>query len=298
MRAFQWILSTLLLLWLGAEPALAQWGGGGPGGGGRGMGGGGRRRFRPGVDAVERGNVPTWPMESRYTHDVFTFTRIKYASTGWERSSYAWFTDYPGADLNLSFRLQQLTALHVNPDPMLLELTDPRLANYPWIIISGAGNMVLTDAEAATLGSYLKNGGFMMVDDFWGQAEWDGVMRNLRKALPGCVAVDLPRSHPIFHCVCDLPDTLSLQTPNIHWAIRNKNTGITWEDDHVGGNTRDPHFRAINDDKGRMMVFLSHNSDNGDGWEEESTDAWFFRTFSEKKNYPLAINIIYYAMTH
>jgi hypothetical protein len=43
---------------------------------------------------------------------------------------------------------------------------------------------------------------------------------------------------------------------------------------------------------------ICHNTDNGDGWEEETSDPWFFSTFSEKRNYPLAINIIFYAMTH
>jgi hypothetical protein len=46
------------------------------------------------------------------------------------------------------------------------------------------------------------------------------------------------------------------------------------------------------------MVMLCHNTDNGDGWEEESSDPWFFREFSEKKNYPLGFNILFYAMTH
>lgn len=299
MRRWFSYFAGLALLGSVADTALAQWDGGPRGPGGRGFGGrGGRPRVRSSTDPVERGNVPSWPMDSRFPYDVFTFVRIKYPSTGWERSSYAWFTDWPGADLNLSFRLQQLTAIRVNPDPLVLELSDPRLVNYPWCIMSGPGNMVLTDGEAERLGSYLRNGGFLMVDDFWGQAEWDGVMSNLNRALPGCEVVDLPRTHPIFHCVCDIPDSLSLQTPNIGWASRNRNTGITWEDDHVGGNTRDPHFRAIHDAKGRIMVFLCHNTDNGDGWEEESSDPWFFSEFSEKKNYPLGINVVYYAMTH
>jgi hypothetical protein len=295
-RAYLRFFFLVLIAALAVSEAIAQGGGRGFSGGGGGRGG--RTRFRPGTDTIDRGAVPTWPMDSRFAYDHFTFTRIKYASTGWERSSYAWFTDFPGADLNLSFRLQQLTAIRVNPDPLVLELSDSRLSNYPWCIMSGPGNMVLTDGEAARLGAYLRNGGFLMVDDFWGQAEWDGVMRNINRALPGCEVVDLLRSHAIFHCVCDIPDSLNLQTPNIGWASRNRNTGITWEDDHVGGNTRDPHFRAIHDDKGRMMVFLCHNTDNGDGWEEESTDPWFFSTYSEKKNYPLAINVIYYVMTH
>jgi hypothetical protein len=258
----------------------------------------GRRRPSYGAGPVDRGNVPTWSVNPHFLNDVFTFVRLKYTSAGAERSSYAWWTDYPDADLNLSFRLQQLTALKVNPEPKALEITDPALLRYPWVFMSGAGHIILGDDEAAILRRYLLGGGFMMVDDFWGQAEWDGFYRAIKQVFPEREPVDLARSHPMFHAVFDLQDDLSLQTPNIMFAMRNRDTGITWEDDHEGGDTRDIHFRAIFDDKGRMMVLICHNTDNGDGWEEEGSDPWFFSTFSEKKNYPLAINIIVYAMTH
>lgn len=260
---------------------------------------GGRRGPRSfGGGPVDRGGVPTWPVDEHFTQDVFTFARIKYTSSRRESTSYAWWTDYADADLNLSFRLQQLTAIKVSPEPKVVELTDPHLTDYPWVFMSGAGNIILTDAEVKALRSYLLNGGFLMVDDFWGQAEWDGVYNALKQALPEREPEDIPRSHPIFHCVYDIPDDRSLQTPNIRAATASRETGITWEDNHEGGNTRDPHFRGIFDDRRRLMVMLCHNTDNGDGWEEEGSDSWFFHTFSENKNYPLAINIVFYAMTH
>jgi hypothetical protein len=58
------------------------------------------------------------------------------------------------------------------------------------------------------------------------------------------------------------------------------------------------HVRAILDDKGRIMVIATHNTDNGDSWEREGEDDWFFHEFSEKRGYPLGINIIFYLMTH
>ena len=257
-----------------------------------------RRPRRPPSAAPDRGTVPVWTARPGFANDVFTFARIKYNSTGWERSSYAWWTDYPDADFNLSYRLQELTALKVSPDPVVVEITNPALFRYPWVFMSGAGNIILDETEAVTLRRYLLNGGFMMVDDFWGAAEWDGFYRAIKQVFPNREPVDLPRSHPIFHCIFDLPDDFSLQTPNMPFAMRHRGTGITWEDDHEGGDTHDLHFRAIFDDAGRMMVMICHNTDNGDGWEEEGSDPWFFSTFSEKKNYPLAINIIFYAMTH
>jgi len=261
----------------------------------RGGGGGGGPWRRPptGDGPIDRGNVPVWPIDKDFTGDVFTFARIRYRSS-WERQSLAWYTDYPDADLNLSFRLQQFTSLKVNPNPRLLEFTDPELFDYPWVFMSGVGNMVIDDEEAAALRKYLLNGGFLMVDDFWGEREWESFYTAIKRVFPDREPEDVPRNHQIFHCLFDIPDTRPLQTPNIRFAIANKNTGVTWEQPDA----KEVHFRAIYDDKRRMMAFICHNTDNGDGWEEEGTDPWFFHTFSENKNYPLAFNIVYYAMTH
>ena len=87
------------------------------------------------------------------------------------------------------------------------------------------------------------------------------------------------------------------QVPNIRTGEMSQYTGVTWEDNH-DGDTRTVHHRAIFDEKGRMMVIATHNTDNGDGWEREGESDFFFRNFSEKISYPLGINIIYYAMTH
>ena len=75
---------------------------------------------------------------------------------------------------------------------------------------------------------------------------------------------------------------------------RYRGTGITWEREDA----KVPHYRAIFDDKRRIMVMICHNTDNGDGWEREGEDEWYFREFSEKKAYPVGINIVFYAMTH
>lgn len=284
MKYRQRVLWLMLILMVLATTAIAQFRG--------------RRRIPTGVGPVERGGVPRWNVEEKFSRDLFTFARLKYRSNRPERTSFAWWTDHPDADLNLSFRLQQITSLKVNPEPKVVEITDPELFRYPWTIMSGVGNIVLDDDEARSLRRYLLAGGFLMVDDFWGQAEWDGFYRAIKKVFPNREPVDVPRTHAIFHCLMDIPNDRSLQTPNINAAIASRETGITWEDNHAGGNTREIHFRAIFDDHDRMMVFMCHNTDNGDGWEEEGSDPWFFSTFSENKNFPLGINIIVYAMTH
>ena len=65
-----------------------------------------------------------------------------------------------------------------------------------------------------------------------------------------------------------------------------------------GSDISTPYYKAIHDDQGRIMVFICHNTDLGDGWEREGEDAWYFHEFSEKKAYPLGINIVTYALTH
>jgi hypothetical protein len=64
------------------------------------------------------------------------------------------------------------------------------------------------------------------------------------------------------------------------------------------GDTRTVHYKGITDDKGRLMAIICHNTDLGDGWEREGEDEAYFREMSEKKAYPMGINIVTYAMTH
>ena len=100
--------------------------------------------------------------------------------------------------------------------------------------------------------------------------------------------------HPIFHCVFDLKE--KPQVPGAPEGIQSEFTGITYE--RHGPGCEQVHYRAILDDKGRIMVMLCHNTDLGDGWEREGESEYYFREFSEKKAYPLGINIVVYAMTH
>ncbi len=249
----------------------------------------GRYRSFEGADGrVDRQGVPDWKVDERFRSDVFTFVRIKYESYG----RWGWPTDYPDADLNFSFRLQQLTSMHVDPDGIVLELTDPRLFDYPFIYLIEPGHISLSAAEKEALRTYLLNGGFLMVDDFWGEDEWNNFYSEFRQVFPDREPVELPATHEIFHCVYDLKE--KPQIPAIGWAQQGAAQGITWE----RWDAQEVHYRAVFDDHGRMMAMICHNTDLGDGWEREGEDPWYFREFSEKKAYPLGINIIFYAMTH
>lgn len=246
----------------------------------------GRWRREAPSEIVDRNGVPEWKNSEQFKHDVFTFVRVRYNSYGGR--GFKWQTDYPDADLNFSYRLHELTALEVDPNGKILELTDPQLFDYPFIYIIEPGDMWLEEAEVAALRKYLLNGGFLMVDDFWGEAEWEGFYRNLKRAFPEKEVVELPLEHEIFHIVYDLKK--KPQVPSIHaWM-----SGYTAE----RFDAQEPHYRGLFDDKGRMMAIICHNTDLGDGWEREGESPEYFREMSEKWSYPLGINIVTYAMTH
>lgn len=261
-----------------------------------------RRRISPDVRTARdvgqhSEDTPRWTNPAGFEKDVFTFVRIRYGTGGrgydW-RGGRRWTTDFPDADLNISFRLQQMTSMKVDPDPRVLELTDPELFRHPFIYIVEPGDLLFRDEEVPILRRYLLNGGFLMIDDFWGEDEWDNIHRELKRVFPDRDAVELPRTHPIFHCVFDIPNDLNLQIPNVMLGTMSQYHGVTWEREDA----QEAKFRAFFDDKGRICVMICHNTDNGDGWEREGENEYFFREFSEKKAYPLGINIIFYAMTH
>ncbi len=245
-----------------------------------------QRQYRP-----DRRGVPDWKIDKDFSQDVFTFVRIAYSSwSGWDK----WQTDYPDAELNFSYRLQQLTSIHTDPDGRIMRLTDPDLFRYPFIYIIEPGQLVFSDDEVVALRKYLLAGGFLMVDDFWGQREWDNFHHEIRRVFPDRDPEPIPLEHPIFHCVYDLKERP--QIPAI--GIARPGPGgqiITWERGH---DTREVHYKGLYDDNGRMMAIICHNTDLGDGWEREGEDQWYFKEFSEKKAYPLGINIVFYAMTH
>jgi len=255
-----------------------------------------------------RRSVPDWESDKEFFYDVFTFARIRYSS-GYGESRYrggygrgygrgfsggSWATDYPDSDLNFSFRLHQLTSMEVNPDGVVLELTDPKLFNYPFIYIVEPGRLVFSEEEVKNLRRYLLNGGFLMVDDFWGEDEWLNFYYEIKRVFPDREPIELGSGHPIFHAVFELKE--KPQIPSINAAWEGRPYGRTWEP--RPSDTSQPHYKAIYDDKGRIMAIICHNTDLGDGWEREGEDEWYFREFSEKIAYPLGINIVFYAMTH
>jgi hypothetical protein len=248
-----------------------------------------------GVMPEDRNGVPRWNIDPKFKRDVFTFVRVRYDSYGRRyrrRGGGDWSTDFPDSDLNFSLRLQELTSLQVNPDPLILELTDPKIFEYPFLYMIEPGRLYFHEPEIVALRKYLLNGGFLMVDDFWGENEWQNFRTQILQVFPNREPQEVPLSHEIFHCVYDLQE--KPQVPSIHGPWQD---GYTWEW-RPESDTSIPYYKAIYDDNGRMMVFICHNTDLGDGWEREGENKEYFQEFSVKKSYPMGINIVVYAMTH
>ena len=245
-------------------------------------------QFR-GRRTVDRSEFPTWEIDRDFEHDTFTFARIRFNG-----GRGSWSNDYPDCDINFSLRLQQLTSMKVNPDNVVLELTDPELFDYPFIFMSNVQDISLSSGEKQALREYLQNGGFLMADDFWTPKAWRHVKGVMEDVLPKTKPRELTLDHEIFHLVYDFP-----AIPRV-LSIKAWQRGLDYEDWHGSyeGQGTAPHFQGYFDESGRLMALFCHNSDVGDGWEREGENKEYFHNFSVKVSYPLGINIVTYAMTH
>src|SRR5688572_14471537 len=116
----------------------------------------------------------------------FNFCRImsSYSNMG---DGGGWLVDYPRADVNLSIRLAELTKTRISlaasgePNHVVVRLTDPELYQCPFIMMTEVGQAYFAPEDAARLGDYLKKGGFLWADDFWGNYAWDHFAAELSK---------------------------------------------------------------------------------------------------------------------
>jgi len=231
-----------------------------------------------------------------FKEDVFTFARLKFTPDRRGRfgGGRVWEDDAPEADLNLIYRLFQVSSLKVRPGFNVVDITTKELANYPFVYLAAAGRLLLTDEEAAALRHHLLNGGFLMADDFWGDDQWQHFYEQMKQVFPDREPVELTLDHPIFHTVFDFKK--EPQTPSVGAFLRFRlsyDPGWPYEQ-----RNHDPHYYAIYDDKQRMMVLICHNNHYGDGWEHETEDESYFDQFSEPMAYSMFVNILVYAMAH
>ena len=243
---------------------------------------------------------PRFPTATTFD-GAFHFCRVMFTSD--RREKQGWSTDYPGADLNFSVRLAELTKVRVTmareggepfPDAVVVRLTDDALFQCPFVFMEDAGTARFSEVEAGRLRDYLLKGGFLLVSDYHGEWAREQFDEEMRKVLPAGQSqhVDLnPPGHPMWHTmfpVTRLPQMASIMT----WRRSGGGTIERWNDEGAP-----PDARGIADAKGRVMVAMVHNTDLPDPWEREGEDKDYFFRFSPEA-YAVGIDILLYAMTH
>jgi hypothetical protein len=264
------------------------------------------------VGAVLVGSLGAWQREFReypgYEYSDFAlpddykvpaewvFARLMYPSAptarfvrgdrrNWAQGHTRWTQDYPRADRHFLTALRRLSRVDARSVEQPVNLDDEDdVYNWPMLYAVRPGEWELTDKQAAKMRDYIARGGFFWCDDFWGTFEWDVFMQSMGRAIPGRTPVDIPNEDAIFHTLYDLNDRFRVPGS---WGLY----GSGYQND---GSV--PYWRAIYDDKNRIIAAITPNSDLGDAWE-----------FADDPRYPeryshLAINIginyVVYALTH
>ena len=209
----------------------------------------------------------------------FAFTRIRYGARIGRGFGGGWEHDYPTADKNFAAILDYITNMRVHLDGSnILDLDDPRIFENPVIYMSEPGNWTTDDAEAAHLRAYLLKGGFIIFDDFDGDAEWQNLVTQMKRALPDHHFIRLNVTHPIFQSFFGLK-TLNIPHPML--------PGI------------EPVFLGLfetNDPSSRMMAIANWNNDIGDYWEWSAEGLYGDAPTNDA--YRLGVNYLVYEMTH
>ena len=229
----------------------------------------------------------------------YYWSRLRYTSRAGRFGSYggdyggyrygfgggSWSTDYPKADRQMLLALRRLTRVETRSTEQVVDLDSDDIFDYPWIYAVQVQNWTFSDAQAKRLREYLLKGGFLMVDDFHGTDDWERFMEGMRIVFPDRAVEDLDNKDEIFHVLYDLDDRF--QVPGEQYV----NTGRTYEKDGYVAK-----WRAIRDDKCRIVVAICHNMHLGDAWEWADSPEYPERFASMA--FRVALNYIIYGMTH
>jgi hypothetical protein len=242
-----------------------------------------QRRGR-GFFSRDDGYAPLPPDSTEKTE--FVYARLRYPSAG-RRGGFggSWTTDYPKSDRQFVQGVRRLTRIHVRSVEQVVDLDSDDIFNYPFVYAVEVGQWALSDAQVKKLREFLLRGGFLMVDDFHGTWEWEVFMLSMARVFPDRTVVDIENKDAIFHVLYDLDERF--QVPGNQFLY----SGRTYEQDGIV-----PRWRAIYDDKGRIMVAICYNMDLGDAWEWADDPAYPEKYASLA--YRLGINYIIYSMTH
>ncbi len=256
-------------------------------------------REYPGVE-YELGEIPLPPDYQEQTE--WSFARLMYPQApggrygrgggrggrgggSWAEGNSIWTQDYPRADRHFSEALRRLTRIHSRSVEQPINLDEGTVYDWPWLYAVQAGHWQLTDSQIKMMREYLLRGGFFMADDFWGPTEWEVFMATMRKVLPGRDPVELSSDDPIFHVVYDLSERYQVASEG------SAQRGVSYK--CVDCPAR---WLGIRDDKGRVVVAITFQSDIGDSWEW--ADAPYYPEIYSRLGIRVGVNYIVYDMTH
>ncbi|CAN0377523.1 MAG: DUF4159 domain-containing protein [Pseudohongiellaceae bacterium] len=240
--------------------------------------------FQPGQNSRQASSGPDLDYDQA---GEFNFVRVQFDSYYGGGMGYGpWSIDFPDADMNFLRGVSRLTNIRVMTDPIVLRLDDERIFDYPFLYmleVGQGGGIAMNPAEAENLREYLLRGGFLLIDDFWGQREWDNFYAAFTQVFPDREIVELQPDHEIFHVYYDIDGPQMI--PALYRSDDRGEQGIDYASNH-----------AILDDNGRVMVLVNWNSDMGDGWEHTYHPA--YPTRYANAAYQLGINYLMYSLTH
>jgi len=211
----------------------------------------------------------------------FFWARAMYSGNGWRGGT--WSIDYPKSDQQFLIVINRLIRLNAYDCDNVIALWDPDLFKFPLIYMLEVGGMYLTEAEVVNLRKYMEAGGFVIVDDFWGQRDWDNFLWNMRRVFPDKSIVDIGLDHPIYHSYYEIEKVE--QVPAINNVVQRTECYGCY-----------PEVRGMYDDQGRLMMMINFNTDLGDAWEWAESPAYplDLSTYA----YQMGANMIVYAMSH
>jgi Domain of unknown function (DUF4159) len=212
-----------------------------------------------------------------------------------------WTMGYPRSDRHLLEGVRRLTRIDARSMEQVVDLDGTgEVYNWPMMYAVEVGHWLLPQDQANQLREYLLRGGFLMVDDFHGSEpfpdyatgqplnEWETFVDSMRLVFPDRPIEDIPDNDPIFHTLYDLDERF--QVPGYANWMENH---ITYEKGPTG---KQPHWRCIRDDKGRIIVAICHNMDLGDAWEN-SDDPKYEEKWASLA-YRVGMNYFVYDLTH
>lgn len=210
--------------------------------------------------------------------------------SNWGPGRAWWRIDWPEAEYHFVNGIQRYTGIDVASDSAHISLLDDTVFDYPWLFAQQVGRWQLSANETKQLGEYLNRGGFMVVDDFHGPAQWQIFSDIMQKALPEFSVRNIDNHDELMHIHYQLNQ--QTQIPGRRHIRHINADGIAVVDM--------PHtpatWRGIYDSQDRLMVAINYNMDMGDAWEHADDPGYPLPMTSLA--YQFGINYLLYAMTH